>query len=128
MRLLLDTHIILWAMTDDARLPRFARELIEDDSNELYFSAISVAEISIKHQNHPEDMPFSGEDAREAFVRAGYREMPFEASYVLSLDKLPRYHRDPFDRMLLAQADSEGMKIVSHDNRFPAYGDFVISV
>ena len=128
MKLLLDTHIMLWAMTADERLPQIVRDFIFDPDNELYFSSVSVAEIAIKHKNHPEDMPLTGDEARAVFVREGYRELAFWSRHVAALDEFPAHHRDPFDRMLLAQAKSEGMKIVSHDNRFAAYGDFVISV
>ena len=128
MKLLLDTHIMLWAMTADERLPQLVRDFIFDPDNELYFSSVSVAEIAIKHKNHPEDMPLTGDEARSVFVREGYRELAFWSRHVAALDGFSVHHRDPFDRMLLAQAKSEGMKIVSHDNRFAAYGDFVISV
>ena len=73
-------------------------------------------------------MPVSASEVKEAFVANGYVELPFVSSHAGAMDDLPMLHRDPFDRMILAQAKDEGMKLLSHDNRFPAYGDFVIAV
>ena len=128
MKVLLDTHIMLWAMTDDPRLSQVAREVIEDGRNELYFSVVYLCEISLKHKIHGDQMPVSARKAREAFAANGYLELPFVSSHAESMDDLPMLHRDPFDRMILAQAKGEGMKLLSHDNRFPAYGDFVVAV
>lgn len=128
MKVLLDTHIMLWAMTGDPRLSKIAREVIEDMRNELYFSVASLCEISLKHKIHEDQMPVSAREAREAFAANGYVELPFVSSHAGAMDDLPMLHRDPFDRMILAQAKGEGMKLLSHDNRFPAYGDFVIAV
>ena len=128
MKVLLDTHIMLWAMTGDPRLSKIAREVIEDMRNELYFSVASLCEISLKHRIHEDQMPVSAREAKEAFVTNGYVELPFGSSHAGAMDDLPMLHRDPFDRMILAQAKGEGMKLLSHDNRFPAYGDFVIAV
>ena len=120
MRVLLDTHIMLWAMTNDPRLSKVAREIIEDEQNEVYFSVASLCEISLKRKIHPGHMPVCAREAKELFVS-------FDSSHAEAMDDLPLLHRDPFDRMLLAQAKSEGMKLLSHDNRFPSYGDFVIA-
>jgi PIN domain nuclease of toxin-antitoxin system len=94
----------------------------------LYFSVASLCEISLKHKIHGDQMPVSARKAREAFAANGYLELPFVSSHAESMDDLPMLHRDPFDRMILAQAKGEGMKLLSHDNRFPAYGDFVVAV
>ena len=104
------------------------RELLADPETEMYCSAISIAEISIKHQIHPNEMILSGEEMSEVVPKLGCKNLAFKIQHVATLDKLPLYHRDPFDRMLLAQAKAEGMKILSHDSRFSAYGDFVISI
>ena len=73
-------------------------------------------------------MPVCAREARALFIANGYAELSFGPSHAEAMDDLPMLHRDPFDRMLLAQAKAEGMKILSHDDRFPAYGDFVIAV
>ena len=128
MRVLLDTHIMLWSMCGDPRLSSAARAVIEDENNELYFSSASLCEISLKRKIHPEQMPVCAREARKAFISNGYGELPFEAFHAEAMDNLPMLHRDPFDRMILAQAKAEGMKVLSHDNRFPGYGNFVIGV
>ena len=128
MRILLDTHIMLWSMCGDPRLSGAARAIIENESNELYFSSASLCEISIKRKIQPGQMPVCAREARDAFVANGYVELPFEAFHAEAMDDLPMLHRDPFDRMILAQAKAEGMKVLSHDKRFPCYGDFMIAV
>ena len=128
MKVLLDTHIMLWAMTGDPRLSKVARGVIEDERNELYFSVASLCEISLKHKIHEDQMPVSASEVKEAFVANGYVELPFVSSHAGAMDDLPMLHRDPVGRMILAQAKEEGMKRLTHDKRFPAYGDFVIAV
>ena len=128
MRVILDTHIMIWAIQGTSRLSQSVRDIINDDNNDVYFSTVSLIEISIKRKAHPEDMPFDAREARKLFVENGYEELPMDSSHAETMDDLPLLHRDPFDRMLLAQAKAEGFKVVSHDNRFSAYGDFVIAV
>ena len=128
MKILLDTHILLWAVANSSSLSDRARELLEDDTNELYYSAVSLTEISLKHLVHPEVIGMTSEASKSRFDEAGYREFPYDSRVVKALDVMPLLHRDPFDRMLLAQALANGLKIMSHDKQFPAYGDFVISV
>ena len=128
MRVLLDTHIMLWAMANDTRLSKLARDIIEDEQNDVFFSIASLCEISLKRKVHPDSMPICAREAKSLFIADGYVELPFDSSHAEVMDDLPLLHRDPFDRMLLAQAKSEGMSLLSHDSRFPAYGDFVIAV
>jgi len=128
MRILLDTHILLWTMTNDHRLSARARGLLEQEELDLYFSPISISEISVKHRLHPDEMKFDGTETRHSFLEAGFSELPYTSSQAATMDLLPMHHRDPFDRMLIAQAKASGMKIMSHDDRFPAYGDCVLSV
>lgn len=128
MNVLLDTHVLLWALADSPLLSAKARKLVSDPGNECFFSSVTIAEISIKHRKHPDDMVLSGSTARAAFLAAGFRELPFSARHAAEMDALPPRHADPFDRMLLAQAASEGMKLVSHDDRVAEYGDTAIRV
>ena len=128
MKLLLDTHILLWLVTDSPKLSSKARALIEDIDNECLFSPVSIAEISLKHMKHSDLLSFDGEAARSEFIDVGISEIPFTSTDAAGSDSLELFHNDPFDRMLLAQAKSEGIMIVSHDRQFPQYGDFVISV
>ena len=128
MKLLLDTHILLWLVTDSPKLSSLARALIEDMDNVCLFSPASIAEISLKHKKHPDQLTFDGEAARNEFIDVGISELPLTSADAAGADSLELVHSDPFDRMLLAQAKSEGIMIVSHDRQFPQYGDFVIAV
>ena len=126
MQLLLDTHVLIWIVTGDDRLTEQVRALVEDESNVCYFSPVSIAEIALKHQKHPEVVKFDGPAAKQAFIATGCRELEMKSDHVVAISDMQPFHHDPIDRMLLAQAKSEGIKIVSHDRQFPQYGDFVI--
>ena len=128
MRVLLDTHILLWMIGESQSLSALARRILADEANELFFSPISIAEVSVKRQKNATLMPLSPDDVRFGAEESGVRECAFGSSHAVALTTLPTHHRDPFDRMLLAQAKASGMKILSHDDHFPAYGDFVIAV
>lgn len=128
MKLLLDTHVLLWALADSELLSRKARQIIADENNECLYSPVSLVEISIKHGKHPEDMPLSAEESRAAFLAAGYRELPFSSSHAVALDGLEPLHSDPFDRMLIAQARVESCTLLSHDDKVAKYGDAVMYV
>ena len=128
VKILLDTHILIWMLMDSPFLSREARALLASPENEMYYSAVSIAEISIKHKVHPEEMVLSGVEAAEVIPELGCMTLDFKPKHAATLDTLPLHHRDPFDRMLIAQAKAEGMRIMSHDRQFPQYGDFVIAV
>ncbi|TVR30993.1 MAG: type II toxin-antitoxin system VapC family toxin [Spirochaetaceae bacterium] len=126
MRLLLDTHILLWAITNDSSLPTAARALIQDESNEVFFSAASVWEISIKHALGRAGMPVSGAEALHWFHVSGYRELTIRAAHAAV--ELKSIHADPFDRMLVSQALAEPLRLVTHDSTVARYSDTVILV
>lgn len=124
MRLLLDTHIALWAFTDDDRLSAEAKDLIADPTHEVLLSVASLWEVAIKHSLHraPEAMPISAAQT-ETFARsAGYVIVSVEAEHVLEVERLPALHTDPFDRLLLAQARVETAKLLTVDARLLEYG------
>ena len=125
MRILLDTHIALWALTDSPRLSSHARTLILEAGNSIHISAATVWEISIKHRLARGDMPISGTEARQLFIEAGYAELPITAQHAAVTEELPLHHADPFDRILIAQAVSEPMRLLTHDSQLPAYGDCI---
>ena len=125
MKLLLDTQIALWALTDSPRLPGKAREWILDEGNTVFFSAASVWEIAIKHRLARGDMPVSGAEAAKLFREAGYIELPVTALHAAATADLPAHHADPFDRMLIAQAMQEPLRFLTHDRLLQAYGDWV---
>ena len=125
---LLDTHILLWMIGESRSLSGLAMRILADETNELFFSSISIAEVAIKHQKNAAFMPLSPDDVRRCAGECGIRELTFDSKHAVALGALPQLHRDPFDRMLLAQAKAEEMKIMSHDGQFPQYGDFIIPV
>lgn len=128
MRLLLDTYIALWALTDDPRLSPRARALINDPANQVIVSAATVWEIAIKHALGRDDMPISGDEALDWFRRAGYDLLPISPAHAAAIEHLPEHHRDPFDRLLVAQAITEPLRLLSRDPLVIRYGDAVIAV
>jgi PIN domain nuclease of toxin-antitoxin system len=128
VRLLLDTHIALWALVDSPRLPAKARLLILALDNEVVFSAASVWEIAIKHGLSKKNMPVSGAEARSWFLRAGYALLPVTADHAALVEELPPHHADPFDRILVAQALAEPLRLVTHDPTVARYSDTVLLV
>ncbi|MDP2833496.1 MAG: type II toxin-antitoxin system VapC family toxin [Pseudomonadota bacterium] len=128
MRLLLDTHIALWAIADSPRLPAAARRLILAPENEVYVSAASIWEISIKHGLGRGDMPISGETALGYFRAAGYRLLPVQPEHAVAVETLPPLHADPFDRLLVAQALTEPLRLLTHDETVARYNDTILLV
>lgn len=128
MTLLIDTHIVLWALYDSPRMPRKARELLLNPNNRIVCSVISGWEVSIKHTKHPEIMPYGTSTFLKACHDAGLELLPIAERHALELDGLrpPKEvggHSDPFDRMLICQAKAEGMMLITHDQRLAAYGE-----
>lgn len=128
MRLLLDTHIILWAMNGNNELTEIARDLISDPSNAVFYSIASVWEVTIKHIAHPDKMLITGEKFSENCKKMGFVQLPIREEHILLLEKLRRSenskpHNDPFDRLLICQAKSEGLKFMTHDSLIPDYNE-----
>ena len=128
MTVLLDTHILLWMIGESRSLSDLAMRILADETNELFFSSISIAEVAIKHQKNAALMPLSPDEVRRCAEECGIRELAFDSEHAVALGTLPQLHHDPFDRMLIVQSKTEGMKLMSHDRQFPQYGDFVIPV
>jgi PIN domain nuclease of toxin-antitoxin system len=131
VRLLLDTHIALWAIVADARLPRLAADLIADPNHAIVVSAASVWEIAIKHElarGLASDMPVSGPDALGYFRAAGYELLPVTADHAAAVAALPALHRDPFDRIIVAQALHEPLRLITHDPIVKSYSDVFLLV
>ena len=128
MKYLLDTHIILWAAIDVKKLSRKAKSLLESPDNILYFSPVSLWEISIKHAKYPDQMPITSERVKELALRMGLIELPVRSRHGVDIAKLPDIHNDPFDRMLITQARSDGLNLISHDDKVIAYGAGVVKV
>jgi PIN domain nuclease of toxin-antitoxin system len=128
MRLLLDTQVALWGLTNDPRLTLKAQELILNPGNEIFVSVASVWEISIKYQLGRGDMPVSGSRATELFATAGYELLPIQAAHAVAVESLPYIHSDPFDRLLVCQALTEPMRLITHDRTVAQYSDTIIFV
>jgi PIN domain nuclease of toxin-antitoxin system len=122
MKLLLDTHAFLWFVTGDPRLSRRARRAIESEDAEPVLSAASVWEMAIKASLGRLVLPASVEEYVAEKVESGFRILPVDWLHAAAVEKLPHVHRDPFDRLLAAQALAEGLPLVSSDPVFGEYG------
>jgi PIN domain nuclease of toxin-antitoxin system len=118
-RLLLDTHVLIWWFEGDEQLGLNARAEIENASNQVYVSAATVWEMSINRQLGKLEAP---EDIEQKIEMAGFLELPISLFHGDQAGLLPTHHKDPFDRMLIAQSQAEGLVIVTKDEHFPKYG------
>lgn len=128
MNVLLDSHILLWALTDDVHLSQKAREYISNPDNFIFYSVASVWELAIKHQLHPEIIEFSSKELIAYCDEAGYESLDLSLEHVLMLETLKRpetapKHKDPFDRILISQAKADDMVFLTHDELLPDYGE-----
>lgn len=131
MRLLLDTHVLLWAIADAPRLSATARRLIDDRSNTVFVSTVSLWEIAVKHglgRGRPDDMPISSAEALAWVEASDFEILPVLPPHAVAVETLPRLHGDPFDRLLIAQAACEPLKLVTHDKVVASYSDAFILV
>ena len=115
MKLLLDTHLLLWAAGDPSRLSDAASALISAPENELFFSAASLWEIAIKHGLGRADFKVDARVLRRGLLDNGYSELPIGSEHAVAIDSLPPIHKDPFDRILVAQATVEGITLLTVD-------------
>lgn len=128
MNLLLDTHVALWAITDSPKLAKKAKELIESPKSSVWISAATIWEIAIKHSLGRGDMPVSSQDALRYFGESGYRFLPVEPEHAAAVEDLAAHHGDPFDRILVAQALTEPMRLITHDPVVARYSDTIIEI
>ena len=122
MKLLLDTHLLLWAAGEPKRLPASARRLISDTDNQLMFSAASLWEVAIKRGLGRKDFQANVRVLRRGLLDNGYSELPIGSDHVVAVESLPSIHKDPFDRILVAQATVEGITLLTGDpvvGRYP---------
>ena len=127
MNILLDTHILLWALSDDPLLPTMAKELIEDDKNDIFYSVISLWEIELKHIAHPDNLRVSAKEVEEYCKSSGFSLLQLKQNsiYLLSTLKRPESeppHKDPFDKVLICQSLAENMMFLTHDKLLIGYG------
>jgi PIN domain nuclease of toxin-antitoxin system len=128
LNLLLDTHVALWAITDNPKLPQKARELIQSPRTTVWISTASVWEIAIKHLLGRGDMPVSSPSAVRYFCESGYRFLPVEAEHAVAVEDLAAHHHDSFDRILVAQALVEPIRLMTHDAQVVLYSDTIIKI
>lgn len=128
MSYLLDTHLLLWMASDPGRVPESARDIINDESIDSLFSVVSLWEVAIKATGDRPDFRVDARALRRGLLESAFIELPIEVSHVVSVADLPSIHRDPFDRLLVSQARTGGLTLLTVDRRLPAYGDFVRNV
>ncbi len=126
MKILLDTHIALWAVLKSDALTSETRKMLVSSDNKIYYSVISIWEVSLKHSINPQNMEVSPSEFRQFCQESGFIEIPVEYQHILALDSLePKegysIHKDPFDRLLLAQAIVEEMYFVTHDSKIATF-------
>ena len=125
MKLLLDTHLLLWAAGEPKKLSPKARRLIADTDNELMFSAASLWEIAIKRALGRADFQVDTRLFRRGLIDNGYVELPVFSAHAVAVEALPPIHKDPFDRLLIAQSQVEGIVLLTSDATVAQYGGSV---
>lgn len=128
MNLLLDTHLLLWAASTPERLPAKAYNLLLDPGNQLIFSSASLWEITIKNGLERTDFNVDSRRLWRMLLVNGYRELPITSEHTVAVNELPPLHKDPFDRILIAQARVEGLVLLTVDKAVAKYGDGVRKV
>lgn len=128
MKVLIDTHIALWALMDDPKMPKEAEKILMVENNEIYYSMASVWEVAIKHSIRPDDMIVDGRLFEKGCEDNGYKVLPIFNRHTFVLDSLKRpddapKHNAPFDRLLICQSKTEGMKFLTHDSLLSGYDE-----
>lgn len=121
MNILLDTHAVIWFITEDSKLPSASQKMIEDPKNNCFVSVATHWEMSIKYSLDRLNLQHSLESIFDIIAESGFEILPITSSHILTVSTLPFHHRDPFDRMIIGQAIHEGMKIMSKDAQFAHY-------
>jgi len=122
LKLLLDTHAAIWAVAQSKMLPRHIRDVLVSNSKDIFVSSITIFEIATKYQLKRYDSPpFGGSDAIKYFRAAGFQFLAVTPQHAMEIDRLEAHHRDPFDRLLIAQAISEPMYLISKDPMIALY-------
>ena len=131
---MLDTHIAIWAVLNNPKLPKQAKDIILDKENDIFYSTASVWEITIKHILHPDRLRINGSLLEKGCEENGYFVLPILNKHVSALETLKRLenaprHNDPFDKIMIAQAKTEGLMFLTHDSLIPYYNEpFIIPV
>ena len=128
MRILLDTHILLWALSDSQRLSKPVRGMLESRENQIFFSAVSIWEIAIKAQVLRIEFGVAPEDIARAARETSFVELPVSAKHAAGVAQLPMHHRDPFDRLLISQAIAEPARLLTVDKTLVAYSEDLVQL
>ncbi len=128
MKVLLDTHLLLWLAIDSDQISRQARDIVEDESNDLVFSTASIWEIAIKASLKRAELAIDPRILRRELLDNGYEELPIASRHALAILELSRLHGDPFDRLLVAQAMVEGLVLVTADDLLGRYPGPILKV
>ena len=128
MKILLDTHIALWAISDNERLPSNFIKIIDNPENEIFYSLVSVWEVAIKHYVKPELMPITEEQFIDNCYNSGFKQLAIRSNHILNIKCLKRNidapkHNDPFDRLLISQAKTDGFLFLTHDSLLSYYNE-----
>lgn len=121
MRVLLDTHILLWAAVQSYRLPAEARALLEQPSTDVIYSPVSLWEIAVKRALNRPDFSVDPRILRRELLDHGYAELPVTSEHALAVEGMPTLHKDPFDRLLIAQSIAEGVILLTADTIVARY-------
>ncbi|SDD17800.1 type II toxin-antitoxin system VapC family toxin [Pedobacter soli] len=121
MNILLDTHIVIWFITNDTKLPKRLKRIIEDPNNKCFVSIATYWELSIKYSLGRLNLNSSIEEIFNIIEVSGFDILPITLNHILQLTTLEHHHNDPFDRLIIAQSISENLSVISIDNYFPAY-------
>ncbi len=128
LRFLVDTHLLLWSADTAQRLSPSARAILGNPEHTLYFSSATIWEIVVKRALNRPDFTYDAEDVRSSLLLNGYSELPFTGKHALRIANLPRLHKDPFDRILIAQAFEEDMTLVTSDQTVAEYSARILLV
>jgi PIN domain nuclease of toxin-antitoxin system len=128
VKVLLDTHLLIWLANDSDRLSARARAVVEDESNDLTFSTASIWEIAIKSSLKRAEFILDPRLLRRELLDNGYEELPIASRHAVAILELPRLHGDPFDRLLVAQAIVEGLVLVTADELVARYPGPIMKV
>lgn len=128
---LLDTHILIWWLTDDSRLSKKMREILANRENYIFISAVSAWEMSIKlgtnsNQSSQDKKLKMSVDLQDCFIKTDFEVLPIGLKHIFELEKLPNLHKDPFDRMLISQAISEECVLISADGKISQYSSITV--
>lgn len=128
MTLLFDTHLLIWSLLAPERLSQTAQDLITDPKADLAFSAVNIWEVAIKHALRKPGFDVDPVEMRDELIAIGYRELPVTSDHTIRVAGLPPHHKDPFDRLLIAQARVEAFTLVTADRLIARYPGPILKV